>query len=313
MRPHASRLTLLLLIVVALTSAPSARAADAPANISFTPDVVYATVGGEELKLNLSVPKNASGKLPCVLVIHGGAWRAGDRAAHNDLTWHFAQQGYVSATVGYRFCPEHVFPAQVQDVKAAVRFLRANADKYHIDPDRIGAVGFSAGAHLSMMLGVMDAADGLDDAGGSDGHSSKVQAVVAFFGPTDFELPLPEPALPLVRDFLGGTIDEKRDAYRRASPATYADKGDAPMLLFQGTSDPLVPTGQATRMADAMHKAGVPGRVELLVGAAHGWGGAELTRTAAATFAFFAEHLKGSASEGQTTRPATRPSTSPSR
>ncbi len=233
------------------------------------------------------MPINATGKLPLIVVIHGGAWRAGDRSQHNDTTWQFAQQGYVAATLSYRFCPKHVFPAQVQDVKCAVRFLRANAEKYHIDPDRIGAIGFSAGAHLAMMLGAMDAADGLDDSGGSDGFSSKVQAVVAFFGPTDFELPVTDETRPLVHDFLGGSIDEKRDVYRKASPITYISPGDAPMLLFQGTNDPLVPHVHATRMADAMQKAGVPGRIELLIGAGHGWGGAESTHTTAETKAFF--------------------------
>ena len=159
--PH----VVLTLAIILICFAQSTRGAEPPANVAFTPDIVYGQVGGDALKLNLSLPKNATGKLPCVVVIHGGAWRAGDRSAHNDLTWHFAQQGYVAATVGYRFCPRHVFPAQVQDVKCAVRFLRANAEKYHVDPDRIGAVGFSAGAHLAMMLGTMDAADGLDDSG----------------------------------------------------------------------------------------------------------------------------------------------------
>jgi acetyl esterase/lipase len=311
MRTLVSRIPLLAVVAVItfLLSAARARAADPPADVAFRPDVEYGNVGDVSLKLNLALPKNATGRLPCVVVIHGGAWRAGDRAQHNDLIWRFAQQGYVSVSIGYRLCPTHVFPAQVQDVKCAVRFLRANGEQFHIDPDRIGAVGFSAGAHLSMMLGAMDAADGLDDSGGSDGYPSKVQAVVSFFGPTDFELPLPDASRGLVRDFLGGTIDARRDAYRRASPATYVNKGDAPMLLFQGTNDPLVPHEQATRMADAMHKAGVSGRVELLVGASHGWGGPELARTAAATFAFFAEHLKDSPPPNTaTTRPATRPS-----
>ncbi len=272
------------------TSAPAA--AEAPEDVDFRPDIVYGRVGEEDLKLNLSIPAEASGKLPCLLIIHGGGWAGGDRAQHNDLTWLYARQGYVCATLGYRLVPRHIFPAQVEDVKCAVRFLRANAEKFHIDPERIGAAGFSAGAHLAMMLGVMDAGDGLDASGGSEGFSSKVQAVVAFFGPTDFSLELPEKARPLYEGFLGGKIADRSDAYRLASPVTYVSKGDAPMLLFQGTADPLVPYGQAVKMAEAMQKAGVPGRVELLVGADHGWGGAELHRSAAVTHAFLAEHLK---------------------
>src|SRR5687768_225158 len=182
----------------------SAAAPPPPANVDFQPDITYATVAGEDLKLNLSKPKDAKGPRPCVLVIHGGAWRAGHRNGHNDITWNMANRGFVSATLSYRFCSRHPFPAQVQDVKAATRFLRANAQQFGIDPKQFGAVGFSAGAHLSMMLGTMDKEDGLDDVGEHTDQSSKVQAVVAFFGPTDFHLPYPDVTKPLIRDFLNG-------------------------------------------------------------------------------------------------------------
>jgi acetyl esterase/lipase len=263
-----------------------------PDNVDFQPDITYATVGGEELKLNLSRPKDAKGALPCIVVIHGGAWRAGHRNGHNDITWKLAQRGYVAATVSYRFAPKHTAPAQIQDVKAAVRFLRGNAEKFNIDPKKLGAVGFSAGAHLSMILGVMDKEDGLDDVGEFKDQSSKVQAVVAYFGPADFTLPYPDASKNLIRDFLGGTAAEKPDVAKQASPVTYVNKGDAPMLLYQGTKDPLVPHEQAIAMVEALTKAGVTGRVELLIGAGHGWGGAELQRTAEGTFTFFDQQLK---------------------
>ena len=263
-----------------------------PAGVEFEPDITYATVGGEELKLNLARPKNAKAPLPCVVVIHGGGWAAGNRKAHDNLTWELAARGYASATVSYRFAPGHPFPAQIQDVKAAVRFLRANAEKYQIDAAKVGAVGFSAGAHLSMMLGTIDKADGFDDVGEHREQSSKVQAVVSFFGPTDLLAPYPDATQPILKNFLGGPAEEKRDLARRASPVTYVNAGDAPMLLFQGTKDPLVPHDQAVRMADALTNAGVPGRVELLLGGNHGWGGAELLRTAMSTYAFFDQYLK---------------------
>jgi acetyl esterase/lipase len=270
----------------------SALAADPPASVNFQRDVTYAKVGDEELKLNISVPKDAKGALPCIVIIHGGAWRAGHRDGHNDLTWKFAEQGYVSATVSYRFCPKYTFPAQVQDCKAAVRFLRANAEKYHIDPQRIGAVGFSAGAHLSMMLDVMDKEDGLDDVGDNQDQSSKVACAVSFFGPTDLTAKLPEASTPLVEAFVGGTQKEKNDVCKKASPITYIDKRDGPILLLQGTKDPLVPHEQAIFMVDVMTNAGVPGRVELLLGAGHGWGGTDLKRTAQETQEFFDQYLK---------------------
>jgi len=268
------------------------RAADPPADVEFHRDVEYGRVGDESLKLNIALPKGAVGALPAIVVIHGGGWRQGDRAFHDDLTWRFAKLGYVSATIGYRFCPKHLFPAQIEDAKCAVRFLRANAEAYHIDPNRIGAVGFSAGAHLAMLLGTMDPADGCDGSGGLLGQGSKVRAVVSFFGPTDFETPAPEPTAPLFRDLFGGSQEEKKDLCHKASPLTYVSKGDAAMLLFQGTNDPLVPPAHATRMADAMQAAGVRGRVELIVGASHGWGGTELVRTVDAMNAFFEQELK---------------------
>jgi acetyl esterase/lipase len=282
---------ILTTLVVALLCA-RAFAADPPANVEFTPDVTYATIDGEELKVDLARPKDAKLPLPCVVVIHGGGWAAGNRKSHDNLTWDLASRGYVAATVSYRFAPKHPFPAQIQDVKAAVRFLRANAEKFAIDPAKVGAIGFSAGAHLSMMLGAMDKEDGFDDVGENRDQSSKVQAVVSYFGPTDLLQPYPDATKPILQKFLGGTLDEKRDLAKRASPITYVNAGDAPMLLLQGTKDPLVPHDQAVRMADALTKVGVPGRIELLLGAGHGWGGAEIQRTAAETYAFFGQYLK---------------------
>ena len=288
-----ARAALLAIVVVVVVLGWPALAGDPPGDVDFRRDVEYAHVGDETLRLDLSTPKGATGRLPAIVVIHGGAWRAGSRSDFDELTWRLAESGFVAATVGYRFCPEHRFPAQVQDVKCAVRFLRAHAEELHIDPERIGAVGFSAGAHLALMLGVMDSKDGLDDSGGSDGFSSKVQAVVSYFGPTDFELPATDVTRPLLVDFLGGSLDEARDAYRRASPVNYLDGADPPLLLFQGTADPLVPPEHATGMADAMQQAGVAGRVELLVGAGHGsdWTKEEFARTSDAMLAFFREHL----------------------
>jgi len=280
-----------LVPVLALLLCP-ARAADPPPEVEFHRDLEYGRVGDESLKLNLSIPKVATGALPAIVVIHGGGWRQGDRAFHDELTWRFAKMGYVAATIGYRFCPKHPFPAQIEDAKCAVRFLRANAEAYHIDPDRIGAVGFSAGAHLAMLLGTMDPADGYDNSGGSPGQSSKVRAVVAFFGPTDFDTPAPAATATLFKDLFGGTQEEKKDLCHKASPLTYVSKGDAAMLLFQGTADPLVPYAHAVKMADAMQAAGVRGRVELILGAGHGWGSTELVRTVDAMNAFFEQELK---------------------
>jgi acetyl esterase/lipase len=263
-----------------------------PEGVVFERDIVYGKGGDEELKLNLARPKAQTGPTPCVVVIHGGGWAAGHRNQHDPQTWELAKRGYVSATISYRLTAKAIFPAQIEDVKCAIRFLRANAEKYQIDPQRIGAVGFSAGAHLSMILGTMGKDDGLEGEGGNPEQSSQVNAVVAFFGPTDFTLEYPEASRKIVQNFLGGTKEQKPDNYRKATPITYVSKGDAPTLLIQGTKDPLVPHQQAYVMADALTAAGVPGRVDLIVGAGHGWGGAELLRTADITWAWFDQYLK---------------------
>jgi acetyl esterase/lipase len=227
------------------------------------------------------------------VVIHGGGWRGGDRHAHTNICWQLAQRGYVAATISYRFAPKHVWPAQIEDAKCAVRYLRANADKYSIDNEKFGAIGASAGAHLSMLLGVMDKDDGLEGDGGSPDESSKVQAVVSFFGPTDLAGDdTPEVTRGIIKDFLGGTKEDKADTYRAASPLTYVTSGDAPILLLQGTKDPLVPHSQAYKMADAMTEKQIAGRVVVYVGGAHGWGGKDLMHSLEESYEFFDEHLK---------------------
>jgi len=264
-----------------------------PEGVIYDKDVEFGKGGDTTLRMDVARPEKATRPLPCIVVIHGGGWRGGNFKQHMPQIFDFAQHGYVSATVQYRLVPVGQWPAQIEDVKCAVRYLRANADKYGIHKDRFGAVGFSAGAHLSMLLGTMDQKDGLEGSGGNPDQSSKVQAVVSWFGPTDLgQKDFPASVNEMIDNFLGGTLEEKPEAYKAASPVTYVDKDDAPILHYQGTKDVLVPYNQAYLMADAMTKAGLPGRVELLLGANHGWGGAELTRTFAGTRAFFDEQLK---------------------
>jgi acetyl esterase/lipase len=293
-------------VLLTLVLAHRACAAEPPEGVVFEKDVLYGKAGDVELKLDISRPKKpASARLPCIVVIHGGGWKGGDKVQHQNMTWDFASRDYVSATIGYRLAPKHRFPAQVHDVKCAVRYLRANAGKYGLDPQRIGAIGFSAGAHLSMMLGTTTASDGLEGENGWPDQPSQVQAVVAFFGPTDLAADdIPVVVLDILKDFIGGTKAEKPAEFRKASPLTYVSLGDAPMLLFQGTKDPLVPHTQVYPMVEAMTKFSIPGRAELLLNAGHGWGPPELSRTAAASMAFFEEHLRAKASPPQAASPA---------
>jgi acetyl esterase/lipase len=291
---------LALLILASLVAAPLAAQEPKakaelkiPEGVIYDKDIEFGKGGDTTLHMDIARPEKTSKPQPCIVVIHGGGWRGGNFKAHVPQILEFAQHGYVSATVQYRLVPAERWPAQIEDVKCAVRYLRANADKYGIDSDRFGAVGFSAGAHLSMLLGTMDKKDGLEGSGGNPEQSSKVQAVVSWFGPTDLgQKDFPANVNAMIYDFLGGTPEEKPEAFKAASPINYVDKNDAPILHYQGTKDVLVPYNQAYLMADAMTKVGLPGRVELLLGANHGWGGAELARTMGGTIAFFDEQLK---------------------
>lgn len=291
LNPFATAILSVVVVVHCLVWAGRA-IADEAVELDQQQDVVYGTGGGEDLLLDWARPKQFEGKLPAIIYIHGGGWAGGNKNIHRGHMEAAARRGYFSATIGYRLAPKHKFPAQVNDCKCAIRWLRAHADELHLDPERIGTVGFSAGAHLVMMLGTMDPDDGLEGDGGWADQSSKVQAVVSFAGPVNLQSELPEISQKILRDFIGGTQAEKPEAHRLASPITYVNAGDAPMLLYQGTKDPLVPYDQAIEMVRAMEKAGVPGRVEMLIGAGHGWGGYEHDRSLDASIKFLAEHLK---------------------
>jgi acetyl esterase/lipase len=256
-------------------------------------DLVYSKVGSTELKLDIAYPLEGAGPFPAVVVLYGGAWRTGNKWGNRPTLAQFARRGYVAISPQYRHCPKNIFPAQVHDVKAAVRWLRSHAAEYRVDVDHVGAMGFSAGGHLSMMLGVTGPEDGLEGEVPPGSPSSKVQAVVNFFGPSDLSATdVPDIAVGLVRDFLGAKTTDRPDLAAKASPVTFLSKDDAAILTFHGTKDPLVPYSQSMKLAEAMTKVGLPGRVELIVGAGHGWTGPEMKRTMNDTYEFFDAHLR---------------------
>ena len=279
-----------VLVVVTLALAPAST--DDP-RISTVNDLVYATVGDLQLKLDLAVPVEGTGPFPAVVVFYGGAWRTGNKWANRPILAEFARRGFVAIAPQYRHCPANLFPAQVHDAKAAVRWLRVHAVDYRVDSDHIGAMGFSAGAHLSLMLGTTGPTDGLEGDAPAGSPPTKVQAVVNFYGPTDLgAADVPPFSRGLVRDFLGSAAAERPELAARASPLTYLDRTDAAILTFHGTADAVVPVTQAVRLSEAMTRVGLPGRTELLSGLGHGWSGPALRRTMEAAYAFFEERLR---------------------
>ena len=211
-----------------LLACPALRAADAiPDNVVFEPGVEYAVAGGEHLQVDLARPKNGDGPFPAIVCIHGGGFRAGKREGYDKLCVTLAQQGYVAITVTYRLAPAFPFPAAVQDCKAAVRWLRANAAKYHVDPARIGVTGGSAGGHLAQFLGVTMGVKEFEGDGGNLDQSSNVACVVNFYGPSDFTKSYGKSVdaaevLPL---WLGGDLEHARAAHIRSQPAELGHAG----------------------------------------------------------------------------------------
>ena len=269
--------------------------------IAVEKDIVYGTGGGTELKLNLARPEASNGLLPALVYIHGGGWQFGDRKDDQRGIEDAARRGYVAIAISYRLTEpdaqgkaRNPFPAQIQDVKCAVRWLRANAEKYHVDPNRIGAVGGSAGGHLSLLVGMSDSSPELEGSGGHAGISSKVQAVVNYFGPTDLVhlYATSKHAAGLEKICLGGTPETAAERYRIASPITYVSKDNPPILTLQGTADEVVPADQATLLDAALKKAGASHTLILLEGQGHGFRGPAAQQARDAQFKFFDEHLK---------------------
>jgi acetyl esterase/lipase len=266
----------------------------AAADVREEADVVFAKGGGADLKLGLAMPADGDGPFPAVVCIHGGGWVGGDRKQMGQTLQALAKHGYVAVSPDYRLAPHDHFPAPVEDCKAAVRWLRANAAAYKIDPGHIGAVGFSSGAHLACMLGVTDKDDGLEGDGGNADQSSRVQAVVSFFGPTDLTATnwsLDVTAKNLI-PLIGGTAADKPDAYRKASPLTYAGKNAAPLLIFHGDADKIVPLEQSRKLADKINAAGGFAHVMVLEGEGHGFRREKLVPCVTQMVGFFDGQLK---------------------
>ncbi len=237
-------------------------------------DVEYGRGGGKPLLLDMFWPKEkASGPRPAVIFIHGGGWRAGSKSPTTPTVIELARRGFVSLTIDYRLVPEVRFPGMVEDCKCAVRWLRAHAKEYGVDLNRIGVWGTSAGGHLAAMLGSSGGAKDLEGSGGWEGQSSRVQAVVSCFGPTNMATILPQRG-PQGRPnaeqgLLGGAPGTLRDLAAKASPVTYVSADDPPFLFLHGADDRLVPPAQSEEMHELLRKTGVPSEIKVFPGVGH--------------------------------------------
>jgi acetyl esterase/lipase len=275
-----------------------------PAGVRAEKDLLFAKVGGKELRLDLFLPARSDAPVPVVVWIFGGAFRENNRLRQEGGAAWLATHGYAVAAIEHRVSSEALFPAQIQDCKAAVRWLRANATKCRLDPSRIGAWGESSGGHLASMLGVSAGVKEFEGNAGNAGESSKVLAVVDFFGPTDF-LQMDRAALPggMKHDpadspeslVIGGSIQENPEKVRRANPITYVTKDCPPFLIVHGDRDLLVPCNQSELLFEALQKAHVEAAFYKIVSAGHGGPAFHTPVTKAMVLAFFDRHLRPAA------------------
>ncbi|HQP96881.1 MAG TPA: alpha-L-fucosidase [bacterium] len=294
-----------LLILVALTSFSAGYAQETsekdsialPDGFRFERDVRYGTES-ELQRLDILYPVDPAKRIPAIVMIHGGGWYTGGKGGLKTLRMmcDFAKAGYAPLSIDYRLSDEAVFPAAVEDCKRAVRWLRAQADRYGVDPARVGAIGASAGGHLSAMLAVTTPRDGFEGEDNESDRSSAVQASVPICAPFDLRVPLTKNLAnqddPLVVRFLGGSLAQKADAAYRASPITCVRSDLPPMLIIHGTADNRVDVTQSISMADALRETGAPCELILVEGGKHGMDIVRDREVFEKILVFFEKHFK---------------------
>jgi len=236
---------------------------------------IYAERDSGPLKADLYIPQG-EGPFPGVLVVHGGAWYMGTRAQLSGFAQLLASRGMTAVAISYRFAPTHKFPAQIEDCKEAVRWMRTHTERLKIDPKRIGGFGYSAGAHLVALLGTTDPDDGLEgNSGLENAPSTRLQAVVGGGTPCDFRtMPLD---LGMLSFWLGGTRRQRAEQYRLASPAEFVSADDPPMFFFHGEKDDLVPISSPKTMCQSLKSVGVPSELYVVPDAGHVFAGMDRT------------------------------------
>jgi acetyl esterase/lipase len=255
----------------------------------------------ERNDLDLFLPKDDGKSLrPAVIVIHGGAWRSGDKRQLRNLAELFARRGYVAAAINYRLAPKWSYPAQLDDCQRAVRWLRKNAKEFRVDPKRFGAAGASAGGHLALLLGTREVRDDSDP--DLKGISSKVQCVLSICGPTDLtdkryaQAARDSDLGKILIEFIGKPYDEAPNLWKEASPIYHVSPDDAPTFIIHGDQDSIVPFEQSVRFAEALRKVGVEVQLVAIKGMDHGPTTPEqrdeLMKAVGQALEFFDKHLK---------------------
>jgi acetyl esterase/lipase len=266
-------------------------------------DIAYADTNNPRQMLDLMLPVSPkSKKLPIIVYIHGGAWSSDDKSMRLELLADYvASEQYIGASINYRHSGDAKWPSQIHDCKAAIRWIRAHAEKYHIDADRIGVWGESAGGHLVAMLGTSNGVSSMDGSLGSHTDvSSTVSCVVDFFGPSDF-LQMDKAALrgsDIIHDsasspeskLIGGAIQDNPDVVATANPITYTSSDAPPILIVHGSQDPLVSFNQSELLHQALKKTGVSSTLITVDGGGHGFSSREVDELVSK---FFDHHLRG--------------------
>jgi acetyl esterase/lipase len=252
-------------VALAQGESQGAAAPKLPEGIKVLRDLEYARGGHERNKLDLYLPEKADHPLPLIVWIHGGGWQTGskERCPGVPLT----AKGYAVASINYRFSQDAIFPAQIEDCKAAIRWLRANAKKYNLDPDHIGVWGGSAGGHLVALLGTTGAVKELEGSGGNLEQSSRVQAVIDWYGPANFLTIGPKSTR---SNLIGGDPQQNKEKAAKASPVTYVSRNAAPFLIMHGDKDDTVPISQSEELAEALKNVGAEVTFVVVPGASHG-------------------------------------------
>ena len=265
-----------------------------PDTVSWEQGIEYTNPDDQHLQLNLARPKAGEGPFPAIICIHGGGFRAGTRDSYDALCVKLAERGYVAATITYRLAPKFQFPAAVYDTKAAVRWMRANAKKYNVDPTRIGVTGGSAGGHLAQFLAVTAHVPRFEGNGGNQDQSSAVTCVVNVYGPSDITKSYGKSVdahevLPL---WFGGNLETKRDLHIQGSPLYWVTPDAAPTLCIHGTEDKYVAHEQAVWLVDKLKASTVDAELLTLEGAGHGFKGADAQKAENALLEYFDKKLK---------------------